>query len=342
MYKLKKMLLTFLAASMMLGLLTGCPAQSSKGYDSLSSDLVSGFDSMDGGWGAIVENSSVSSNTSDSAPEYAPEKEGGSNAEEVYQSELRIIKSGSLNIESTTFDETDKLIRDTAEQMGGLITDRTIYGSTGNRTGSYTVRIPSDSFDQFFDSVVGSCTVIQQSVTSDDVTEQYVDLQTRLETNQRKYDRLLELLDKAETLTDVYSIQSEISDVEYEINTITGTLNGLDSRISYSTISVELYETRSETAVGDSSFGSELKASFENGLSSFRENVEDFLISAAYALPSLLLWLAILVVVFFVIYRLVIWSRESKRKRLKMAQEAWEKKQEQIKQRSDQNDQPKE
>lgn len=326
MKRLKNAIFVLLSTAVLFSALTGCQASSGGGdYNSVaSSDMVTdAVDSVMGGWSGTSQESSIELGSS-TEPEVS---EDNGSSEEVYQSELRIIKTGSLEIESSKFDDTDALIQETAEQMGGLVTDRTIYGGDGARYGSYTVRIPSDSFDQFFDNIAGSCTVIRQEVSSEDVTEQYVDLETRLETNQRKYDRLLELLDKAETLTDIYSIQSELSDVEYEINLITGTLNGLDSRISYSTITISLEETKSETVIDNTSFGTKVRASFENGLANFVESAELFVIDLAYILPGILAWVAVIGLITFGIYKLVTMARKAKRERMEKAQKAWDKKQ---------------
>ena len=323
---LRNAILTLLSATVLIGALAGCSASSGgNGYNNgISSDMVTdAIGSTMGGWNGVSQGSSIELG-SPTEPEVS---EDSGSSDEVYQSELRIIKTGSLEIESSRFDDTDALIRETVEQMGGLVTDRTIYGSDGDRYGSYTVRIPSDSFDQFFNDIAGSCTVTRQEISSEDVTEQYVDLETRLETNQRKYERLLELLDQAETLTDIYSIQSELSDVEYEINSITGTLNGLDSRISYSTITISLEETKSETVIDNTSFGTKVRASFENGLASFMENAELFVIDLAYILPGILVWVAVIGLISFGIYKLVMAVRKAKKERMEKAQMAWDRKQ---------------
>lgn len=252
----------------------------------------------------------TSGSSYDSETTYSPPQEPGSPSSpdmepsngdtQVYDSEMKIIKTGDISIQSKTFDETDSFIKKHTEELGGLLTDRSISGTPGYRSGSYTVRIPSKNFDEFFYQISGAWTVTNQQITSEDVTEQYSDLELRLETNRAKHERLLKLLDKAETLTDIYSIQTELSQVEYEIDSITGTLNHLSSRIAYSTVYISVREVESEPIMDDGSFWSELSASLSNGWRSFTERIRYFTVDLAYELPNIIFNLLILAIVIFV------------------------------------------
>lgn len=248
------------------------------------------------------------------------EEDGTLNENANYSASLKIIKTGSLSIETETFEETDALIRSRVASYGGILADSSISGGTGYRYASYTVRIPSASFDDFYYEVAGGCTVTYQNVTAQDVTEQYSDLSTRLTTAEKKYERLLELLDKAETLTDIYSIDSEIADVEYEIDNLKGTLNGLDSRISFSTIYIDVSETSKVVAIPeDPTFGAQLLAALKNGTSGavhFIENVILFLAETWF------FWFVILVIVVLVI---VFVQRGNKKRKAEQAKKEEEK-----------------
>lgn len=221
-----------------------------------------------------------------------------------YTANLKIIKTGNLNIETKTFEETDSYIRSLVEQYGGILAESSITGTAGSRWGSYTVRIPSESFDTFFYDITGGCTITYQSISSEDVTDQYTDLATRLETAQKKYARLLELLDECETLSDIYAIEYEISDVEYEIDSLTGTLNGLDSRISFSTIYISVDETPAVSVIPETtSFGASLLANLQNGTNNAILGLQDLILSIAYNWFSWLVFLALVIVAVLVIRR---------------------------------------
>ncbi len=212
-----------------------------------------------------------------------------------YTADLKIIRTGNLSLETEDFDSADALIRQTVTKYGGILAESSVSGMVGERWANYTARVPSDSFEEFFYAVSGDCTVTDQSITAEDVTERYTDLSTRLETCKKKYERLLELMDSAKSLTDLYSIQSEIADVEYEIDSITGTLNGMDSRISYSTIYIGVNETTRKSAVPeDPGFLASFTAALKNGTGRTVDGFQNMLISIAYHWFG---WLMFLIVV---------------------------------------------
>ena len=230
------------------------------------------------------------------APAAAPDPSGETYDEtKSYTADLKIIRTGNLSLETESFDEADALIRKTVSQYGGILAESSVAGLVGQRWANYTARVPSDSFEDFFYAVSGSCTILEQSISAEDVTERYTDLSTQLETNKKKYKRLLELMESAKTLTDLYSIQSEIADVEYEIDSITGMLNGMDSRISYSTIYIGLNETDRESAIPeDPGFLASFSAALKNGTGRTVDGFQRMLISVAYHWFG---WLVFLIVV---------------------------------------------
>lgn len=241
------------------------------------------------------------------APAAAPDP-GGEGYDETtsYTADLKIIRTGNLSLETENFDDADALIRQTVTKYGGILAESSVAGVVGERWANYTARVPSESFEDFFYAVSGDCTVTNQSITAEDVTERYTDLSTQLETNKKKYERLLELMDSAKTLTDLYSIQSEIADVEYEIDSITGILNGMDSRVSYSTIYIALNETNRESAVPeDPGFAASFAAALKNGTGRTVDGFQNLLISIAYHWFGWLVFLIVVAVAVTVLLRIL-------------------------------------
>lgn len=303
---MKKILALALAALLLLSL-AACGATSAEGY--AAADTVA--ETVEAPAAAAEENGYGWTETEDAESGSTDATDETTN----YAAGLKIIKTGDLSIESETFDETDSFIRSTVSSYGGILAERSISGMVGSRWASYTVRIPSASFDQFFYDITGGCTVTSQSISAEDVTERYTDLATQLETNQKKYERLLELMDKAETLTDIYSIESEITTTEYEIDRITGILNGLDSRISYSTIYISVSETSQVTTIPEEpSFGASLSAALKNGTSSAIAGIQRLILGIARRWFGCLVFLVIVAVVLTVVLR-----RHKKKKAAKLA-----------------------
>lgn len=289
---MKKYLALTLAVLLLLGL-TACGGASASGATADMAIAEEALAEADYGW------------TEEAVEAPAAAAETMTDETANYAASLKIIKTGDLSIESETFDETDSFIRSTVDSYGGILAERSISGMVGSRWASYTVRVPAEHFDQFFYDITGSCTVTSQTISAEDVTERYTDLATQLETNQKKYDRLLELMDKAETLTDIYSIEAEITDTEYEIDRITGILNGLDSRISFSTIYINVCETSKVTSVPEEpSFGASLAAALSNGTNAAIRGIQNLILSFAYHWFGWLIFLVIVVVVLVVVLRL--------------------------------------
>lgn len=296
---MKKLLAITLALLLLLGL-AACGGSASK--ETMAATEAAAVADGDYGW---VEE------PMEAAPE-SEEAGSGTDGDGTFASGLKIIKTGDMTIESENFDETDQYIRKTVESYGGILAERSISGSLGYRWAGYTVRIPSAHFDEFFYEITGSCTVLNQTVSSEDVTERYSDLETQLKTAEKKYERLLVLMDKAETLTDLYSIEAEIANVEYEIDSLKGTLNGLDSRIAYSTIYINLEETTKVTAVPEElSFGASFAAALKNGTNNVVDGFLDFLLYFAYNWFSLLLTFGFIAVILIVAVR--VWKKKTKK-----------------------------
>lgn len=316
---MKKQLLILLAALLCL---SGCGASGAKELAMDTADTAAAVaqnyapipEPEDAGW--VETAAEMPAGETELAAASGGEANGGETYDENanYAAGLKIIRTGDLSLETEHFDAADAFIRKTVSEYQGLLAESSISGTAGYRYAAYTARIPADAFDDFFQKVPGNCTVTNQTISAEDVTEHYTDLSTRLETAKKKYDRLLELLDTAETLTDLYSIQSEITDVEYEIDSLTGTLNGLDSRISYSTIYIRVTETnRQSTVPEDRSFLASMSAALKNGTNDLATSFQDFLIFMAYH------WLGCLVLLILLIFVLLMVRRIRRKKRAKQA-----------------------
>ena len=85
-----------------------------------------------------------------------------------------------------------------------------------------SLRIPQEKFEAFYEQLGSSVHVVYSSRSSEDVTEQYTDIETRLATLTTKHERLLALLDQADKMEDIISLENALADCEYEIDSLTG------------------------------------------------------------------------------------------------------------------------
>lgn len=144
----------------------------------------------------------------------------------------KIIYTGDINLETTEFDEAVKALAALAEVKGGYLESSTVGGgSRGYRWADYTVRVPSAQFQSFLDQAWELAHVTWRNTNLENITETYYDTAGRLKTQQIKLERLQKLLSQAENMEDIITIESAISETEWNIEDLSGTLRHYDALV---------------------------------------------------------------------------------------------------------------
>lgn len=161
----------------------------------------------------------------------------------------KIIRHVSMNLETREFANALQSIQQTVADAGGYIESQEQDGySLGSRSryqernARIQARIPSAKLDEAVRSVGGFCNVLSQSENMDDITETYFDSQAHLTSLKIQEERLLAILEKAEKLEDVITLESALSDVRYQIESLTASLRRMDSQVAYSYLNISLQE----------------------------------------------------------------------------------------------------
>ncbi len=219
----------------------------------------------------------------------------------------KLIYTAEVNAEATDFDAAVASLSALVDTMGGYFESSQVYlGSTGSsyRWSYYVIRIPSENYRTFLSRLEenGACHMTNLCENVEDVTESYYDIQNRLTTQQTKLTRLQELLSQAESVEDIITIESEISEVEYLIDYYTGILNSYDSQVAYSTVTLNLDQVTRLTEESDTTLVSRMGASFRGGLNNFVDGCQSLLVWMAGNVLIILL-LAVIVAAVIVILR---------------------------------------
>lgn len=219
--------------------------------------------------------------------------------------DAKLIYTGDLTIQTTDLDAAAQGLIELVNRYGGYIESQEIYRQSSYKSAGYTVRVPGEQFAAFISSVSESdvFTVTYQNTSTQNVGEQYADIENRLETLNIKLDRLQDLLARAESMEDIITIESSISDVEYEIELYSGEKNHYDSLISYSTVYITVDEVRITGEGVDPSLGQRLSSGFQRGLGNFVDGCEDFLVWIVSHLIGVIVFLAIAAGVIVVLRR---------------------------------------
>jgi hypothetical protein len=154
-----------------------------------------------------------------------------------------MIRNGSLDLSVKDTRETIRDIRAMIDDIGGIVSSSYIYEIKEGQFGAnLTLRIPERLFDQTMQQLetYGKATNVQTGV--DDVTMQYVDLESRLNNQIAQEKRLVEILDMADTVEDVLEVERELYRVRGEIESMTAQLTYLKDQVTYSTINLSLRE----------------------------------------------------------------------------------------------------
>ncbi len=238
----------------------------------------------------------------------------------------KIIYTGYVNIETTAFDASLTALERAVTEAGGFVQDSSVEGysrtnSDGTTTvvdrwASYTVRIPADQFAAFMSMTDGLGNVTSSSKNAQNVTSQYTDYEARLDTLYTQEERLLAMLEESGDLDSLIALETRLSDVRYEIESMERNLRNLDQQLTYSTVNLTLQEVEiyTPTVRITRTFGEKLSNALSDGWSGFVRGLQNLCIDLARALPVLVL-LAVLAVLAIVVIRKVRRRRHARKNR---------------------------
>lgn len=234
----------------------------------------------------------------DAPMEFAPEESGEVSGSSAAQSS-KMIRTASLEMETTAFDAALEDLDRLTEEMDGYFENTTIRtGGSGYRWADYTVRIPAERFDVFLEQAGELCHLTWRTTGQENITEVYYDTAGRLKTQQIKLERLQDLLSRAELMEDIITIENAISETEYQIDSLSGTLRHYDALVGYATISISLQEVYRLSDVEEvpDSFPARMASAFSAGWRGFVSGMENLAVGLAYIWIWVLLLLIVLIV----------------------------------------------
>ena len=163
---------------------------------------------------------------------------------ETINVEKRIIKNGNLRLKVESTEKSVEEIKDIAKQFKGDVYNVNIYQSGKNGLqGNVVVKVPVAEFENAFDAIkkIGD-QVLSQSVSSSDVTEEYIDLQAQIRNKKAEEETFRRLLEQSGRLEDVLKVTREVARVRGEIDRLEGRIKYMESQTDMATINVTLVE----------------------------------------------------------------------------------------------------
>ena len=254
--------------------------------------------------------------TADSAPMEAPMPEPAAGWEESYDvpedtsggtmpANVKVILTGDLELETKEFDTAVQAMDTLVQELGGWYESRSVNQGGYYRSVNATVRVPARNFSALMERAGDVAHKTYANEYQQDVSEAYYDNEARLTTQRTKLERLQTLLAQAESMEDIITLESAISETELQIEYLTGSLRKYDSLVNYSTINLslrEVYRLSTDQEI-PLTFGQRLGDAFITGLQRGIDGLEDFTIGVARNWMTLLIWAVIIVVIVLLVRR---------------------------------------
>ncbi|MFA7209530.1 MAG: DUF4349 domain-containing protein [Parcubacteria group bacterium] len=159
-------------------------------------------------------------------------------------SDRKVVKTGNMDLKVNDADGAAEKITRIAKDNGGDVQTSNFYQSAKNiKNGTMTVKVPADNFEKAFNEIKEIATlVVRESISGQDVTEEYSDLQAQLKNKQAEEQSFLKILDMSGKISDILDVTRELSRVRGEIEMLQGRLKFMDSRTDMSSITINLAE----------------------------------------------------------------------------------------------------
>lgn len=245
---------------------------------------------------------------------YGFEDGGGAAPSESVRAGRKLIRTVDMDVETMEFDKLLSHVKEKTQESGGYVealnvyngssyNDYTGYGYRNDRNASLTLRIPKDKLDGFLVEVADNSNIVRRNEQEQDVTLDYVDLESHKEVLLVEQERILALLEQAETLDEILTLESRLSDIRYQLESMERQLRTYDNQIEYSTVYLSIQEVVELTPVEV-----EEKTTWERIADGFMESVKnigfgikEFFVLFVTMLPYLLLFAVIILVMVVII-----------------------------------------
>ncbi|WP_405683707.1 DUF4349 domain-containing protein [Streptomyces sp. NBC_00057] len=238
---------TILAAGLLAGLLalSGCGAADS------ASDASSGDNKK-----ALSADERGAADAAAGKTAQDPQEAGGSSAErkkpDAQPAGTHVIRTATLSVEVKSVPKAAAAARSVAESSGGLVArEETERVDDTHEMSHIVLRVPQGEYDAVLRDLAGAGKLLSRTSSAKDVTDQVVDVESRIATQRASVARVRKLMDRAEKLTDVVALEGELSSRQASLESLLAQQESLKDRTTLATITLDLSEPETVTKDGD-------------------------------------------------------------------------------------------
>lgn len=225
-------------------------------------------------------------------------------------SDRKMIRTISIEAETEDLTTLTDLITARVATLNGYVESKNLrngssYSGYVRRTLSMTVRIPSDQADEFVAQVSEQSNIVSSTEAVDDVTLQYVDTESHVKALETEQERLLALLEKAETLKDILTLEDKLTEVRYQLERYASQLRSLDNKITYATIHLTVTEVKEYTPVVEEepTVWQKISQGFGRSVKDIWKGLTNLFVWVVVNSPYLIIWGVIVVAIYFKFFR---------------------------------------
>lgn len=214
----------------------------------------------------------------------------------------KIIYNGTIELGTEDWVASVKHLSDQVKAFGGFIAETSVSGTPGqSRTGTWKVRVPVEKFDAFMAGLGTLGETRTSGVTSEDVSEEFYDLEARLKNKRVEEARLIQHLQQSTgKLTEILAVEREISRVREEIERMEGRKRFLANRADLATVTITLQEIRAFSPQTTPTLGTQIARTFGDSLSALSGFTQGLVLTLVALLP----WLVVAAGIGYPLWRL--------------------------------------
>lgn len=270
-------------------------------------------DTSESAW-AVNTTATLQDSYVESAYETA-EAEGNQENGEIVFSDRKLIKTVNMHIETEHFKELTESLYTKVSTLGGYVENYRTEGEEGYRSSYMVVRIPQNQIDTFLETVEGQSNITYKQESVEDITLDYVDLESHKKMYQKEQERLLELLEQAETIEEIIRLEERLTEVQYQLESMESKLRLYDNKISYSTVCLNISEVERYTPQEQKNTWEQIKTGFSENVYRVVKGIKNFCVSFVIYIPIIVVWIIIIALFAIIVkYSIKIYDRRMEKK----------------------------
>lgn len=217
----------------------------------------------------------------------------------------KLIRTVNMQVETDQFDKMISGINAKLSELGGYVEQSDISGNSMNYRGepvpryaNITARIPNNKLDSFVGTVSENGNVTNKSESTQDVTLQYSDVESRKKSLEIEQERIWQFLEKAESIDTVITLEQRLSELRYQLESMESQLRLYDNQVDYSSVHLNISEVTTYTPISPESTATRIKNGLSENFASLVTTLTNLLVLLITTCPYwiLLLIMAILLI----------------------------------------------